>query len=126
MKTNKSNYSLFENDKPEFTNLQEIANKHEINDISKSLENLLKGLNARIKKLTEELEDSDLKDSIKISGEIAKVIPALVNAADKLKIISKKGDNRENFENLIMHDEKAFKLSELLLIRISEINAKKR
>lgn len=64
-------------------------------------------------------DEADLKESLKLGAEIAKTIPAMIDAAGKLKAESSKNDRSEQIADIIRKDKIAFKLSVQLLERIS-------
>lgn len=122
MKSMKNNFSLFEIE-PKAAEISKSKNQSD--KAQKSIESLVKSINSQIESLLIEAESNDIKENMKIAGDYAKVIPALLDASKKLQLLNSEQKNNDKLAEIIRSDRESYQLSELLLKRISEISKKK-
>lgn len=90
----------------------------------KSIDKLIAILEQKIDSSLYDPENADLKESLKLGAELAKVIPALLDASEKLNQSCAGKDKYDYISTLILEDDEAFEIAEKLLERLAKIKRK--
>ena len=90
----------------------------------KSIDKLIAILERKIDSSLYDSENADLKESLKLGAELAKVVPALLDASEKLNQSCAGKDKYDYISTLILEDDEAFEIAEKLLERLAKIKRK--